>query len=81
MKLHHLPLWGLSVTPQELISRQIIVTGWLRRRATPWIDIQTLETQNGKTINSPHPIWFTVLAVIAQACGAYIMLTAQSVGG
>ena len=81
VKLHHVPLWGLSVTPQELIGRQIIVTGWLRRGATPWIDIQTLETQNGKTINSPHPIWSTVLAVIAQAWGAYIMLTAQSVGG
>ncbi|MBK1990108.1 M48 family metalloprotease [Sphaerospermopsis aphanizomenoides BCCUSP55] len=81
VKLHHIPWWGISPSSQELIGQQIIITGWLRRGATPWIDIQTLETQSGKIINSPHPIWSTVLAVIAQAWGAYIMLTAQSVGG
>jgi Zn-dependent protease with chaperone function len=81
VKLHHISWLGQSINPQEWIGRQIIVTGWLRRGATPWIDIQTLETQGGKTINSPHPIWSTVLAVIAQAWGAYIMLTAQFVVG
>jgi hypothetical protein len=81
VKLHHIPWLELKTTPQELIGRQIIVTGWLRRGATPWIDIQTLETQNGTIINSPHPIFSTVLAVIAQAWGAYIMLTAQSIAG
>ncbi|MBD2295297.1 M48 family metalloprotease [Anabaena sphaerica FACHB-251] len=81
VKLHHIPWLELSATPQEWIGRQIIVTGWLRRGATPWIDIQTLETQSGTVINSPHPIWSTVLAVVAQAWGAYIMLTAQSVAG
>ncbi|MEA5577955.1 M48 family metalloprotease [Anabaena sp. UHCC 0451] len=81
VKLHHIPWLELSATPQELIGRQITVTGWLRRGATPWIDIQTLETQSGTIINSPHPIFSTVLAVIAQAWGAYVMLTAQSVAG
>ncbi|QYX30399.1 M48 family metalloprotease [Sphaerospermopsis torques-reginae] len=81
VKLHHIPWLELKTTPQELIGRQIIVTGWLRRGATLWIDIQTLETQNGTIINSPHPIFSTVLAVIAQAWGAYIMLTAQSIAG
>ncbi|MBD2693054.1 M48 family metalloprotease [Anabaena catenula] len=81
VKLNHIPWLGQSINPQEWIGRQIIVTGWLRRGATPWIDIQTLETQSGKTINSPHPIWSTVLAVAAQAWGAYIVLTAQSVTG
>ncbi|MDP5016812.1 MAG: zinc metalloprotease HtpX [Dolichospermum sp.] len=75
MKLHHIPWLGKSFNPQDLIGRQITVTGWLRRGGTPWIDIQTLETQGGKKINSPHPIWSTVIAVFAQAWGAYIMLT------
>ncbi|WP_016949875.1 M48 family metalloprotease [Anabaena sp. PCC 7108] len=79
VKLNHIPWLGQPINPQEWIGRQIIVTGWLRRGATPWIDIQTLETQTGKTINSPHPIWSTVLAVAALAWGAYIVLTAQSV--
>ena len=77
MKLHHIPWLGKSFNPQDLIGRQITVTGWLRRGASPWIDIQTLETQSGKKINSPHPIWSTAIAVVTQAWGAYIMLTGQ----
>ncbi|MBW4562966.1 MAG: M48 family metalloprotease [Mojavia pulchra JT2-VF2] len=74
VKLHHIPWLGQSVNPQDLIGRHVTVTGWFRRGATPWIDIQTLQTQNGKTITSSHPIWSTILAVVAQAWGAYIFL-------
>jgi Zn-dependent protease with chaperone function len=74
VKLHHVSWLGQTVNPQDLIGRQITVTGWFRRGATSWIDIQSLQTQNGKTINSPHPIWSTVLAVAAQGWGAYILL-------
>ncbi len=75
MKLNHIPWLGKSFNPQDLIGKQITVTGWLRRGGTPWIDVQTLETPGGKKIHSPHPIWSTVIAVVAQAWGAYIMLT------
>ncbi|MEH2304945.1 M48 family metalloprotease [Nostoc sp.] len=75
VKLHHISWLGQSVNHQDLIGRQIIVTGWFRRGATPWIDVHTLETQSGKTIHSPHPIWSTFLAVAAQALGAYVFLT------
>jgi hypothetical protein len=74
VKLHHVSWLGQQVNPQDFIGRQITVTGWLRRGATPWIDIQTLQTQTGKTVNSPHPIWSMVLAVAAEAWGAYILL-------
>ncbi|GAX37981.1 M48 family metallopeptidase [Nodularia sp. NIES-3585] len=74
VKLHHISL-GQSVNPQDLIGRQIIVTGWFRRGATPWIDIHTVQTQSGKTIYSPHSVWSTVVAVAAQAWGTYIFLT------
>jgi hypothetical protein len=73
VKLHHIS-WLGQPNLQDFIGRQITVTGWFRRGATPWIDIQTLQTQGGKTIHSPHPIWSTVLAVAAQAWGAYIFL-------
>jgi Zn-dependent protease with chaperone function len=75
VKLHHISWLGQSVNHQSLIGRQIIVTGWFRRGATPWIDIQTLETQSGKTIHSLHPIWSFVLALTALAWGAYVFLT------
>jgi Zn-dependent protease with chaperone function len=74
IKLHHIYL-GQSINPQDLIGRQVIVTGWFRQSATPWIDIHTIQTQSGKTIHSPHPIWSTVVAIAAQAWGAYIFLT------
>ncbi len=75
VKLHHISWLGQSVNAQDLIGRQIIVKGWLRRGATPWIDVQTLQTQGGKIINSPHPIWSVVVAVAAEVWGAYILLT------
>jgi Zn-dependent protease with chaperone function len=74
VKLHHIPGLGQSINPQDLIGRQITVVGWFRRGATPWIDIQTLQTQNGQIINSAHPVWSTFLAVAAQAWGAFIFL-------
>jgi Zn-dependent protease with chaperone function len=75
VKLHHIPGIGQSVNPQDWIGRQIIVTGWFRRGATPWLDIQTIETQGGKTINSPHPILSIILAVATLFWGAFIILT------
>ncbi|MEH2130795.1 MAG: M48 family metalloprotease [Nostoc sp.] len=81
VKLHHISWLGQSGNHQELIGREIIVTGWFRRGATPWIDIQTLETQSGKTIHSPHPIWSFVLALAALTWGAYVFLTGSLVIG
>lgn len=72
IKMHHVSFG--QPNPQDLIGRQVTVTGWLRRDATPWLDIQSLNTQTGKTINSTHPIWSTVVAVAFQAWGAYILL-------
>lgn len=73
IKMHHVS-FGQPVNPQDFIGRQVTVTGWLRRDATPWLDIQSVRTQTGKTINSTHPIWATVIAVAFQAWGAYILL-------
>jgi Zn-dependent protease with chaperone function len=74
LKLHHISWLGQPLNPQDFIGRQVVVTGWLRRGATPWVDIQSLQTQSGKIINSPHPIWSTIVAVAAEAGGAYILL-------
>ena len=75
LKLHHISWLAQSVNPQDFIGRTVSVKGWLRRGATPWLDIQTLKSQNGKMVNSPHPIWSTILTVAAFAWGAYIILT------
>ncbi|MEO0935901.1 MAG: Zn-dependent protease with chaperone function, partial [Cyanobacteria bacterium J06641_2] len=75
MKLHHVSWLGQSVNPQDFIGRKVSVTGWLRRGATSWLDIQTLKAQSGKVVNSPHPIWSTIITVAAFAWGSYIVLT------
>lgn len=74
LKLHHISWLGQAVNPQDFIGRQVVVSGWLRRGATPWVDIQIVKTQSGKTINGFHPIWSMILAFISTALGAYIFL-------
>lgn len=75
LQIHHISWLGQSANPQDFIGRTVSVTGWLRRGATPWLDIQSLKTQSGKILNSPNPIWSTILTVAAFAWGAYILLT------
>ena len=74
LKLHYISWLGQAVNPQDFIGRQVVISGWLRRGATPWVDIQILKTQSGKTINGLHPIWSMIFAFISTALGAYIFL-------
>lgn len=82
VKLHHVswlgPLGNLlhqrSLDPCDLVGQQIIATGWLRRGATPWIDIETLRSNEGKTSRPRHPIWSTIVAGAAAVWGAYVIL-------
>ncbi|MDJ0774613.1 MAG: M48 family metalloprotease [Mastigocoleus sp. MO_167.B18] len=74
LKLHHISWLGQAFNPQDFVGREVIVRGWLRRGATPWVDIQILKTQSGKKINGLHPIWSMIFAFIFTALGAYIFL-------
>ena len=62
-----------SSRPSDLIGRHLLVTGWFRRGATPWIDIDTLKLQSGTTSRSNHPVWSTLLGGAAAVWGAYII--------
>ncbi len=81
VKLHHESflgpigslLFSHSPRPSDLVGRELIATGWFRRGATPWIDIDKLQTQGGTTSRSGHPVWSTLLASAAAICGAYII--------
>jgi hypothetical protein len=83
VKLHHISwLWPVgdfvlrqSPSPTDLLDRHLIATGWFRRGATPWIDVDILQTQGGKISRSGHPSWSTLLATTAAAWGAYIILS------
>ena len=60
-----------SPRPRDLVDRQVTVTGWLRRGVTPWIDIETLRSQENKPIQANYPFWLTMLALVAAVWGAY----------
>jgi len=83
VKLHHISwLWPVgdlvlrqSPSPTDLLDRHLTATGWFRRGATSWIDVDILQTQGGKISRSGHPGWSTLLATTAAAWGAYIILS------
>ena len=79
IKLHFVSSLGLlgnvlfsqALRPWDLVGRRISATGWFRRGATPWIDIETLRP--GQTSYTSHPVLSTLLAGAAAVWGAYII--------
>jgi Zn-dependent protease with chaperone function len=59
--------------PSPWVDQQVTITGWFRRGATPWIDIDTLRTPGGKTIRAHYPVWLTLVALVAAIWGAYLI--------
>jgi Zn-dependent protease with chaperone function len=85
IRLHYTSRWGWigdllpkAIRPPALINRAVMVTGWFRRGATPWIDVETIQTQTGKTLRSHHPIWSTILASVAALLAVYIIFRGGS---
>ncbi|MGD1699831.1 M48 family metalloprotease [Dapis sp. BLCC M229] len=70
-------LWPKINRPSNLVGKSITVTGWWRRGATPWIDINTLKTENGQSINSDHPLWSIIVAFALAIWGAYMVYTGR----
>lgn len=55
--------------PANLVRSSSFATGWFRRGATPWVDVDTLRTAGGRMNRSQHPTWGFVIAAIAAAYG------------
>lgn len=66
-------LWLGSRHPLRLIGKPVAVQGWLRWGATPWLDVEQMETRQGKKTKGGHPIWATLAAFAAIAIGVYIL--------
>jgi hypothetical protein len=62
-----------TARPYEFINTPVVVTGWLRRGATPWMDVNLIRTQQGKFLKSSHPLWATFLAFVTAVWGAYVI--------
>lgn len=80
VKLHHFSksgpfgnLWPKSSRPCDLVGKSVTATGWWRRGATPWLDIERLQAEGGKSIYSHHPIWSSIVAGACAVWGTYII--------
>ncbi|MDJ0556701.1 MAG: M48 family metalloprotease [Microcoleaceae cyanobacterium MO_207.B10] len=80
IKLHYSSQWGpignlwpKTTRPSDFVGKLITVTGWWRRGATPWIDIDHLQADRGKASQSGHPIWSTIVAFSVAIWGAYMV--------
>jgi Zn-dependent protease with chaperone function len=69
-------LCSQSRRPTELLasSAPVTVTGWLRRGATLWLDVDTIQTQKGSTFQSGHPTWSAIVAIGCALIGIYLLL-------
>ncbi|MDJ0708282.1 MAG: M48 family metalloprotease [Leptolyngbyaceae cyanobacterium MO_188.B28] len=83
IKLHFLSRFGpignllnQQARPADLTGRTLQVIGWLRRGATGWVDVDSLQTTGNKVIRSNHPFWSTLISSIACLWGIYIIYTA-----
>jgi Zn-dependent protease with chaperone function len=77
IKLHYLSQMGAAGNlllhphrPDAMVNRSVMVTGWFRRGATPWIDVDRIQPQSGTGIRSGHQLWSTLLACAAALWGA-----------
>jgi Zn-dependent protease with chaperone function len=61
-------------SPRHLAKRSVIVTGWLRRGVTPWIDVETIHLTAQDVLHAKSPIWSTLLACITACIGLYLIL-------
>lgn len=80
VKLHHLSklgpfgnLWPKWSLPSDLVGKSVTATGWWRRGATPWLDLDSLQAEGGKPIYSHHPIWSSIVAGGCALWGTYII--------
>ncbi len=67
-------LWPGFLRPTMLLGRSVTVTGWLRRGATVWIDVEQLRTDRGRTAQRGHPMWAAVMAGGILLAGVGILL-------
>lgn len=79
--LHHVSrfgplgnLWPFLPHPSEYIGQSVTVVGWFRRGATPWIDVDNIQTDKNQCFYSHHPFWSTLLALLTAIWGAYLII-------
>ncbi|NJO42698.1 MAG: M48 family metalloprotease [Cyanobacteria bacterium CRU_2_1] len=83
VRLHFTSSWGIlgnllnfSLRPTAFLNSRVLVTGWFRRGATPWIDVETIRTKRA-IVRSGHPLLSTLLACLSALLGIYIIFRGE----
>ena len=79
IRLHHTTRWGIlgnllpqTLRPPSFMPHPVTVTGWFRRGATPWIDVDTFQGKAGR-LQGQHPLWSTILAFVTALLGVVVI--------
>jgi len=84
LRLHFLPTLSFQHNPitgwrqlQNFLHRPVLATGWFRRGATPWLDLDVLQSQSSRPLRGGHPLWSTVLALVLVLWSCYTIVTGE----
>lgn len=53
----------------DLLDQHVSAIGWLRRGATPWMDVEILQNTSGKARRGGHQVWSVIVGIMAVAIG------------
>jgi Zn-dependent protease with chaperone function len=81
VKLHYVPsltplanFWPRFPHPADWVSQPVQVIGWWRRGASPWIDVERIQTVNQRVqIHGGHAVWLTLIAGILAFWGVWLV--------
>lgn len=80
LQLQYCPRFGLMSQlfsqrdrPAHWVNTSVTVSGWFRRGAAPWIEVDRIQPQQGRGIKGHSPLWSTVVATLAALWGAYLI--------
>lgn len=65
---------GNLLQPINLTDQAVVITGWFRRGATPWIDVDTIKASKRPILRAGHQIWSILIAIAAILLGLALIL-------
>jgi Zn-dependent protease with chaperone function len=66
--------WLRVPRPADWVGQSVTAAGWLRRGATPWLDLDRLRPPSGQANVGGHRDWSTYLTLMAMILGFFWML-------
>jgi len=59
--------------PNQAVGKTVTVTGWLRRGASPWLDLASITLKGCRDLPGVHPPWSILVSIATALGGAWII--------